>query len=335
MLSTGKKLLIISLFLFTLPFAVSATDTPRIVCWGKGSSLVLDTLYMFPEAQEYIVAMGNGGGFQQLLDKNYSEKAVLEMEIQAETAAAFNPTHIILKSYNEKAAASLKELGIPTILIGMESPEQYDTDLGLIGEMFGNKSRAEELKAYFKDERQEVINITEPIATKDKPTVLFLYYSMKGGNGSIMVPPGDWLQTRMVEWAGGEPVWEETVLGDSWQVISFEQIALWNPDIVFLVSYHGDAEAAKKEYLSNPLWQMLNVVKNDKIYTVPCDFLSWDQPTPRWVMGLNWMGTKLHPELFTSERLDQKLYQFYNTAYGLSEADVDENIFTVIKGDYR
>lgn len=335
MLSTGKKVLLVCLLFFTLPFAVSATDSPRIISWGRGSSLVLDMLYMFPEAEDSIIAMGNGGGFQKLLDENYDEKAVLEMEIQPEIVAAYNPTHIVLKSYMEKTAAILETLGISTLFIEMESPEQYDTGLDRIGDMFGDRDRAEELKKYFKDQRLEVIDITDPIPADEKPTVLFLYYNTKGGNTSLMIPPSDWIQTKMIEWAGGVPIWKNTFVGERWQNVSFEQIARWNPDTVFLVSYHGDIDEVKNNLTSDPLWNMLDACKNNKIFTVPSDYLSWDQPSPRWVLGLNWMGTKLHPELFTMERLNDKLYQFYKTTYGLSELDVDENILTIIEGDYR
>ena len=340
--SKSKKIAIFSLFLLAAAFFSFAEDdgnTTRLLCWGKGHSLVMDMIYMFPEAEEAVTAMGSskqtGGSFQQLLDQDYSEKAVLEMELQPETVASYAPTHIVLKSYMRKAAASIEGLGIPVLFIDMESPEQYDTDLGRLGELFGNSDRAEELRAYFRDERLDVTGISDQIADSDRPDVLFLYYSLKGGSAALKVPPSDWLQTRMIEWAGGKPVWKDAVTGKGWQTISFEQIAVWNPDTIFLVSYHGDAEAARDRLTSDPMWRALDAGRAGRIFTFPGDFLSWDQPTPRWIMGLNWIGTKLHPALFSTQRLDDKLYGFYDTAYGFSRSDVEEKIIPKIRGDYR
>ncbi len=337
--SLRKASFLIILILITISNTGASEEGLRILCWGRGNSLVLDFIYMFPEAEKSVIAMGRtnqtGGSFQRLLDKNYSSKAVLDMELQPETAAAFKPTHIILKSYMRKAAANVEELGIPVLFIDMESPEQYDADLTRMGELFGNKKRADELKKYFRNERLEVINSASQTAESDRPEVLFLFYSLKGGSASFKVPPSDWLQTRMIEWAGGIPVWKNSVNGKGWQTVSFEQIAAWNPDTVFLVSYHGDVEAARDRLLSEPLWKILKAGKSGRIYAFPADFLSWDQPTPRWVLGLNWIGTKLHPEIFSLKRLDKKLHEFYETAYGFSREDVEEKILPRIRGDYR
>jgi iron complex transport system substrate-binding protein len=320
---------------------VSAEGSPssRILCWGRGYSLVLDALYLFPEAADSIIAMGEGiqagESFQEILDPGFREKAVLAMELQPETVASYKPTHVILKGYMRQAAKNIESLGIPVLYVDMESPEQYERDLTLMGELFNNKARAEELKTYFRTERLFVEHSTEDIATVDKPRTLFLYYSIKGGSQSLMIPPSDWLQTRMVEWAGGTPVWKEAVIGKSWQTVSFEQIAAWNPEKIFLVSYHTEVDVVKNKLTNDPLWQMLKAVQNDGVHAFPGDFLSWDQPDPRWILGLYWMGSKLNPQLFSEEMLDDKLYEFFKTAYSLSRTDVDKIIKPRIRGDYR
>lgn len=336
---TKKSVLVFIFIILCLNPAAAADNELRIISWGGGFSLVLDMLYMFPEAAGSVVAMGSGnqagGNFQQLLDPDFEDKAVLEMQVNAETAASFNPTHIILKNYMRKAAGSLEILDIPLLFINMESPQQYDEDLDRLGELFGNPSRAAELKSYFSRERLEVEQITAGLGENEKPGVLFLYYSMSGGSASLMVPPAGWIQTRMVEWAGGRPVWLEAVTGRGWQTVSFEQIAEWNPETVFLVTYHSEPETAKNKLLSDPLWQMLDAGAAGRIFAFPADYLSWDQPDPRWILGLNWLGTKLHPELFPRERMAEKLYDFFSTAYGFSEARIDELIIPKITGDYR
>jgi iron complex transport system substrate-binding protein len=342
MISTNKRLFTALLLISIIALSgAAAEDKPdqRIICWGRGNSLVLDALYLFPEAANSVIAMGEGtqagGSFQQLLDPDFADKAVLAMELQPETVASYNPSHVILKGYMRMAAKNVEALGIPIIYIDMESPEQYDRDLSLMGELFDNEARAEELKTYFKTRRLFVENKAAAIDTRDKPRVLFLYYSMNGGSRSLMVPPSEWLQTRMIEWSGGIPVWLDSVMGKSWQTVSFEQIAAWNPDTIFLVSYHTDIEVVKQQLETDPLWQMLRAQREDRLYAFPGDYLSWDQPDPRWILGLYWIGSKLHPQIFPMTLVEQKLYEFYNTAYNFSRSDVDKLIIPKITGDYR
>lgn len=343
MLSKTKKLCAVLLMISIAALSGAAAEGEnlnyRIICWGRGNSLVLDALYLFPEAAESVIAMGEGvqagGSFQEILDPDFAEKAVLAMELQPETVASYNPTHVILKGYMRQAAKNIENLGIPVIYIDMESPEQYDHDLTVMGELFHNKARADELKTFFKEERLYIEKRTATVSLSDKPKVLFLYYTMKGGSRSLMVPPSDWLQSRMVQWAGGDPVWLDAVIGSSWQIVSFEQIAAWNPDQIFLVSYHTGIETVKIQLENDPLWQMLNAVQNDSLYAFPGDFLSWDQPDPRWLMGLYWMAEKLHPDLFPADLLEEEVYKFYKTAYGFDRNEVDLLIMPKITGDYR
>ncbi len=314
--------------------ASDLTEPPRIICWGRGNTLVLNMLYMFPEAPDTLIAMGStsqaGGSFQQLVDPEFKTKAVLDMEIQPETAASYKPTAIVLKSYMRSAAESLNKLGIPLIFINMESPEQYDDELQLLGNLFGNPLRAEDLRAYFREERIEAQTLVSR-SEIPKSRVLFLYYSRKGGSTLLKVPPADWIQTRMVQWAGGEPVWTEGLTSESWQTVSFEQIAAWKPEKILLVTYHDDSAAVTASLQKDPVWKLLE----SEILAFPGDFLSWDQPDPRWILGLNWLGYRLHPDVFPAGRLDEKLFSFYSTVYGFNSEKTRTEIVPRITGDYR
>ena len=68
-----------------------------------------------------------------------------------------------------------------------------------------------------------------------------LYYNDKDGNVAFNVPPASWMQTRMVEMAGGDPVWTEANLGGGWTQVSLEQIAAWDADQIFIIAYNQNA----------------------------------------------------------------------------------------------
>lgn len=108
--------------------------------------------------------------------------------------------------------------------------------------------------------------------------MLLLYYSDKDGEVAFNVPPMPWIQTIMVEDAGGTPVWAEANPGGGWAKVSLEQVAAWDADVVLLVSYFRSPEEVVAELQANPQWQQLSAVQNDRLYAFPGDFYSWDQP---------------------------------------------------------
>ena len=318
---------------------LSAEDGQRIICWGRGNSLVLDFLYMFPEAPAGVTAVGSGtqsgGSILEILDPHYADKAVLEMELQPETAAALAPTAVVLKSYMRKAAKSLERLGLPVLFLDMESPEAFKRDLAAAGELFGNRERADELSRYFDSRLTEIKELSPSAGSAEKPEVLFVYYSTKGGTLSLKVPPAGWIQTKIVEWAGGRPVWTAETGGTSWTTVSFEQIARWNPEKVFVVNYHGDSQSAAEELAADPLWRVLRAGKNGGIHAVPADFMSWDQSGPRWILGLSWAAHVLQPARRPLEAHKAAVYDFFSFLYGMDAETVDAEIIPRLRGDHR
>jgi iron complex transport system substrate-binding protein len=133
--------------------------------------------------------------------------------------------------------------------------------------------------------------------------------------------------------AGGKPVWTEASLGGGWTVVSLEQIAAWNPDIIFLITFRGDPEALAEELKADPKWQALRAVQNEKLYAFPLDIYGWDLPDPRWILGLTWVATKTHPERFPDVDLMQEMYDFFLEMYGMDRSAVEEHILPALKGD--
>jgi ABC-type Fe3+-hydroxamate transport system substrate-binding protein len=83
----------------------------RIVVTGKASLMVLDAMYMFPEARERVVAfedLAQGDvNFISLLDPNYAEKAWLQRDAGVEQFVSAEPDLVVMKSSNaEKYGAA-------------------------------------------------------------------------------------------------------------------------------------------------------------------------------------------------------------------------------------
>jgi iron complex transport system substrate-binding protein len=147
------------------------------------------------------------------------------------------------------------------------------------------------------------------------------------------VPSASWLQTIETELAGGVPVWVEAAPGGGWTIVNFEQIAAWDPDAIFLISYNTDPAQAVDRLRSDARWQALRAVQEDRLHAFAGDIFSWDQPDPRWILGVTWMATRLHPDRLAGVDLMDEVTQFFGQMYGMEEAAVTEQIVPALRGD--
>ena len=307
----------------------------RIVSMGRGNFMVCDVLFMFPEAQTRVVAMEGRGmnvsDFLPFVDSTFNDKIVLERDSGAEQVAPHNPDVVILKSYmQEKLGKQLDELGIPVVYVELETPDQFFRDVKTIGQLFGNETRAEEIMA-FAQGRVDQVTAQLPEATA-KPRVLMLSYSDKGGEVAFKVWPETWMQTIEVQMAGGEPVWLEAAQGGSATVVNLEQIAAWDADKIFIVTYNQDPLPIVTQLQADPKWQSLRAVKNGELYGFPADFYGWDMPDPRWILGVTWLSKTLYPENFAQVDMQQEVETFFGELYNMDEENISQNIIPQLKG---
>ncbi|NPV76463.1 MAG: ABC transporter substrate-binding protein [Anaerolineae bacterium] len=308
----------------------------RIVIAGKALFMIADAAYMFPQAPGRIAAMGDAGqgatNFIALVDPDYQAKASLEQDAGAEQIAAVQPDLVILKSYlAETVGKPIQALGIPIVYVDLETPEQYERDIAILGKVFQDEARARQITQYYLERMNEVKTATQGI--QDKPRVLLLYYTDKDGAVAFNVPPMEWMQTQIVQLAGGEPVWSSANPGKGWTKVTLEQIAAWEADQIFIVSYFKDPAEVVAGLKSDPQWQALRAVQGGRLYAFPGDLYSWDQPDARWILGLKWMAAKLHPDRFPQFDIIQEARQFYQTLYGLDAQFFEEKIRPTFKGD--
>ncbi|HZU86242.1 MAG TPA: ABC transporter substrate-binding protein [Anaerolineaceae bacterium] len=308
----------------------------RVVIAGKATSLLIDTAYLFPRASQVIVAveerLQNAQNFMPLLDAQWAGKAILETDASAEAIAPLQPDLVILKTYMaDKLGAPLEQLGIKVVYMDLETPEAFYRDIATLGILFGDPARAEEVTAIYKSVYEDALSATASLSDGERPSVLLLQYSDKGGTVSFNVPPAGWLQTSLVEAAGGKPVWTADVTGSGWTVVTFEQIAAWNPDMVFLVDYKLRGLDIVEQLKADAQWSILPAVVDGKLFAFPGDFLSWDQPDARWILGLSWMAHIIQPDLFANYDIQADVSGFYSKMYGMDDATIKANILPLVE----
>jgi iron complex transport system substrate-binding protein len=118
-------------------------------------------------------------------------------------------------------------------------------------------------------------------------------------------------------------------------VVNFEQIAAWNPDQIFVVSYQTNSAQIVENLKADPQWQALQTVQSDAIYGFPADLFSWDQPDPRWILGVTWLAGKIQPDLFPALDVQQEAVEFFNQMYGMDEAAIESSLLPHLKGTIK
>lgn len=226
-------------------------------------------------------------------------------ETNIEAIAALEPDLVLLPSKQVEAADALAGLGIPTAVVEPETYEAFNGLIEMLGALCGCEDKAAALTAYYDGVVQRVTALT---AEAEKPSVYLC-----GEASWLRACAGGMYQREMIEMAGGTCVSAE-LPGAKWADISAEQLAAWNPEVIFSVSY---AEYSLDDIRNDAALSGLGAVKEDKLYTVPSEIEAWDYPQPSSILGLLWMAHILHPELVTEDDYVKEAQQFYQTYFGL------------------
>lgn len=316
------------------------THPERIAVAGRAAQLLLYSVYLFPEADERIVAMEQrmqrDMSMIPLVDANFEEKVQFERDVGAEGIAPVQPEAVLMKSYlADSLGTPLETLGITPVYFDLETPEQFFRDLKSLGALFGNPERAESIQDYYQARLDNLEELLEGLDEAERPKVLLLQYSDRGGEVAFNVPSASWLQTEMVKLAGGEPVWLEAAQGGGWTVVNIEQIAAWDPDMIFIVNYFEDPSEVVADLQADPTWSILRAVQGGMMYAFPGDYLSWDQPDPRWILALQWLASRIQPERTASLDIHEEFFSFYQELYELESEVIEKEIVPLLSGDFE
>ncbi|MGD8634654.1 MAG: ABC transporter substrate-binding protein [Anaerolineales bacterium] len=311
------------------------TPPQRIAVAGRATALIAHSLYMFPEAADRIVAVEDRVqrdlSFYRIVDPNFDDKLLLERNAGPEQIIPSNPDVVLMKSYlAESLGEPIEQLGIPVVYLDLETPGQFERDISVIGKLLGNASRAEEIISFYNSRMAQVAALIDPIPENEYPGVLLIQYSDRGGDVAFNVPSAEWLQTTIVELAGGAPVWLQASQGGGWTIVGFEQIAAWDPQVVMVIYYFDNPATIVESLRADQNWLALKATRNDQLYGFPGDFLSWDQPDPRWILGLQWAATTLHPDETEAIDLKAEISAFYVEMYDLTPATIEDEVFPLL-----
>lgn len=226
-----------------------------------------------------------------------------QREINVEEVALLAPD-VILTSTRSQWLDAVAELNIPVVLFQGESPEALKESVRITGQLLGpnTAARAEVWVVYY-----DAVVTTVTAATSEleaRPTVLF------SGSEPLRVASADMYQSFMVNAAGGVPVTKD--LTGYWNDVNLEQVAVWNPEVIFSTPYDG---ASIDIFTASAEWQVISAVQNGRVYRMPSYVAPWDTPIPESVLGIIWMTETLYPDLIDLDCTTETDY-FYRAFYG-------------------
>ena len=212
--------------------------------------------------------------------------------IDTETLIASAPDLVIGSADIEAqcdAADVCRSAGIPTLLLRVESFDDYLAVLKLFTTLTGNDDRyatyGTELSA---DIRAQIADYT---AGAEETSVLFI----RAGSGARYTKAKtaeDHFAAAMLEELGCRNIADAApVLLDG---LSFEEILAKDPDHIF-ISTMGDEDAAKAymdDLLKEPTWQSLTAVKEGNVHYLPKSLFQY-KPNARWGEAYTYLITIL------------------------------------------
>lgn len=259
-----------------------------------------------------ITGIGKSEPFLEELQPSLAEcadvgKGVADIEALAE----LKPDLFIHKASDVETLEAVAKIGIPSIGIDVETPEDMLTAIDLLGKVCGAQEKAGELIEYYNGAVSSDKELTDGIDASDRKTAIVM------GSSIGKVADGSMLQGRMLEIAGAVNCAAGLKATELWPTAGVEQIFSWDPDYIFITGSESATYTAEDIY-SDASWSELKAVKDRHVYVIPSQADSWEFPGVVSVLGIEFMMSTMYPDLMTEKQLAENIDRFYELAYGRS-----------------
>lgn len=208
------------------------------------------------------------------------------------------------KGEAEDLDALAEQTGIPFVHI-TAYVDSMDDAFRMLGELLGIEDTAEQYAKYCDDIYTRAYDIAQKIEKKD---VLYIL-----GEGRNVLPNGSFHAEILEFFCNNLAVVESPSGKGSGNEVDMEQILNWDPEyILFAPNTVYDLVG------TDPLWQGLQAIRNNRYYEVPFGPYNWLglPPGAQRLLGLMWLPSLLYPEECSYDlRAEVKAYyeMFYHT----------------------
>jgi iron complex transport system substrate-binding protein len=223
--------------------------------------------------------------------------------INLEHLVALKPQCVfVYASFDRSEMEQLENAGIRVFAVRGETLEESFQAIKLVAKVLDCEAKGQ---AYLDDCRrllELVQDRTRDVPPAKRPRVMFT-----GPKSIYTLATGEMLQSEMIERAGALNI--AASLKGFWSDVSPEQVAVWNPDVIFLGS--SLATYGSSEIYTNPQFRTVKAVKDKKVFVFPSNIGWWDYPAPHCVLGVVWSAKTLYPERFKDIDMSRIADEFY------------------------
>ena len=214
----------------------------------------------------------------------------------------------IVEDLDEIQAAT----GIPCVHVEA-TLGSYSEAYEMLGELPGEEARATELSDYCEQAYGSVKSAMENVPAEERVKVAYLL----GDAGLNAIPKGSF-QGQVVEMIADNVAEVENATGSGLgNEVSFEQIALWDPQMIIFApgSVYGTAA-------NDPSWSTLTAVKDGNYYEVPGEPYNWvhNPPSVNQILGMQWFARLCYPDQF-DDNIADVVKNYYKTLYKYDLSD--------------
>ncbi|EFG1984927.1 ABC transporter substrate-binding protein [Escherichia marmotae] len=339
----NNKLFLLMIFLLSLSFTTQAERTftdqigREVKVPDKVDRIVVlqhQTLNLLVQMNATDKIVGVMSNWKQQLGSNYARlapelvsKASLGdlTHVDAEKLVALHPQVVFVTNYApQEMIDKISSLGIPAVAISLRhddegeknklNPTMADEEQAYVKGLYegimliGNIiNKPEEAKALIKATENGRNIVSERLQNLPEEKRIRAYMA----NPELTTYGSGKYTGLMMKHAGAVNVAASTIKG--FKQVSMEQVIAWNPQVIFVQNrYPG----VVNEIRSNPQWQVIDAVKNHRVYLMPEYAKAWGYPMPE-AMGIGelWMAKKLYPEKFNDVDMHKIANDWYRKFY--------------------
>ncbi|UDN35318.1 ABC transporter substrate-binding protein [Proteus vulgaris] len=271
-----------------------------------------------------------GDGYAQLAPSLENTPKVGDLtSFDAESLVKLQPQVVFVTNYAPKEMIDkISALGIPVVAISLRKEANEDKStlnptlqneeqayneglkegILLIGDIVNKSENAKTLVNDTFKQREQVSQRLQDIPKEQRVRAYM-------ANPDLTTYGSGKYTGLMMEHAGAFNVAASTVKG--YKQVSLEQVIAWDPEVIFVQDRYPQVVDEIKQ---DTRWQVINAVKNNRIYLMPEYAKAWGYPMPEaMAIGELWMAKKLYPEKFSDidmQKAANDWYQkFYRTQY--------------------
>lgn len=229
-----------------------------------------------------------------------------------EAILAQKPDAVIQWNHDEKLIEPLERVGLTVVGWRCCTEEDRLDYLTLTGKMTGRNDRAQ---AILKAQSDTLTALDGKVAKLDASKLPSVLHIDKVADQIQVIANG----SQNLALSGvSNPAADNT--GDWWRTVDFEQLLVWNPDIIVIPAYADDL--APEDFFDNPVLASLKAVKAKRVYKQPVFARTPD--APEIFLTSEWLAAVAHGGDFAPD-FKKQITDIYGLLYGAKLTDDQVN----------